>query len=234
MSAREGAPLHVVVTGPSRGIGRATAVAFAARGARLSLLGRASAAFDSVVQEAVELGAEARAYRCDVQREEDVDDAARALLEAWGAPDVVVNNAGIVRRGALVEETEVAAFDEVIAVNLRAPFLVSRALVPAMRARGRGRLVHVASISSTIACPRNASYAASKWGLLGFAKSLAEELRGSGVVSVCILPGSVDTEMLKGSGFPPQMSPQDVAHAIAWLALEAPTAVHGTALEMFG
>lgn len=234
MSAREGAPLHVVVTGPSRGIGRATVLAFARRGARLSLLGRPSAALEGVVREAAELGAEVRDHPCDVQREEDVDEAARALLDGWGAPDVVVNNAGIVRRGALVEETEVAAFDEVIAVNLRGPFLVSRALVPAMRARAKGRLVHVASISSTIACPRNASYAASKWGLLGFAKSLAEELRDSGVVSVCILPGSVDTEMLKGSGFPPQMSPEDVANAIVWLAIEAPSAVHGTAMEMFG
>lgn len=234
MSGREDAPLHVVVTGPSRGIGRATARAFAKRGARLSLLGRSSPALESAVSEAIDAGADARSYPCDVQREEDVDAAARALLDVWGAPDVVVNNAGVVRRGRLVEETEVAAFDEVIAVNLRGPFLVSRALVPAMRERGKGRLVHVASISSTIACPNNASYAASKWGLLGFAKSLAEELRGSGVVSVCILPGSVDTEMLQGSGFPPQMSPAEVAETIVWLAVEAPAAVHGTAMEMFG
>ena len=146
---------------------------------------------------------------------------------------MVVHNAGIVRRGA-VEATEVADWDDVIATNLRAPYLLSRALLPAMRRAGRGRMVFVASISSTIACPGNASYAASKWGVLGLHKSLAEELRGSGVSCFAILPGSVDTDMLVGSGFAPAMTPADVARAITFLALDAPEAMHGSALEMFG
>jgi ATP-dependent Lon protease len=147
---------------------------------------------------------------------------------------VVVNNAGIVRRGKFVHETAIEDWDQVIAVNLRGPFLVSRAFLPSMLARGSGRFIHVASISSTIGSPGAASYAASKWGLVGFSKSLAEELRGTGLTSVAILPGSVDTDMLKGSGFTPQMSASDVADMIVHAALDAPAALTGSAIEMFG
>jgi 3-oxoacyl-[acyl-carrier protein] reductase len=122
----------------------------------------------------------------------------------------------------------------VLSVNLRGPFVLSRALLPAMRARGRGRFVFVASISSTIGCGGNASYAASKWGLLGFAKSLAEEVRGTGLSSVAVLPGSVDTDMLAGSGFAPAMTPDDVAGTITYLALDAPLAMNGSGVEVFG
>lgn len=223
-----------VVTGAGAGIGRATAIALARRGLDVALLGRTVPALEQTRAEVSALGAHAEVLRCDVAVEGDVDDAARVVNARWGAASVVVNNAGIVRRGARVEDTRVSDWDEVIAVNLRGPFLISRAFVPAMRARARGRLVHVASISSTIGCPENASYAASKWGLLGLVKSLAEELRGSGLVSVALLPGSVDTEMLKGSGFDPAMSADEVAAMIVHLALDAPPAIHASAIEMFG
>ncbi|HVY48202.1 MAG TPA: SDR family oxidoreductase, partial [Minicystis sp.] len=179
-------------------------------------------------------GGEAVVAPCDVAIEAEVARAVERVLTELGPPDLVVNNAGIVHRGPRVDETDPADWDRVIAVNLRGPFLVARAFVPVMRARGRGRLVHVASISSTIGCANNASYAASKWGLVGLAKSLAEELRGTGVVSCAVLPGSVDTEMLAGSGFPPQMTADDVAATIVWLGFDAPDAVHGSAVEMFG
>src|SRR5262249_48319126 len=152
----------------------------------------------------------------------EVDRAAAEVLETMGVPRVVVNNAGIVRRGALVHETRPEAWDEVIAVNLRGPFLVSRAFLPAMLAAGRGRFVHVASISAPLGPPRRASYAASKWGLVGFSKSLAEELRGTGLQSIALLPGSVDTDMLVGSGFSPSMSADDVASTIVHAGLDAP------------
>jgi 3-oxoacyl-[acyl-carrier protein] reductase len=119
-------------------------------------------------------------------------------------------------------------------VNLRGAFLVARAVVPSMRARGRGRLVFVGSISSTIGCPGVASYAASKWGLVGFVKSLAEEHRGTPVAALSILPGSVDTDMLVGSGFEPAMTADDVAGAIVYAALDAPLAMNGSAIEVFG
>ena len=160
--------------------------------------------------------------------------AAGEVLGALGTPRVVVNNAGIVRRGVTVDATSAANWDEVIGVNLRGPFLVSRAFLPSMLREKRGRLVHVASISSTIGSPGAASYAASKWGLVGLAKSLAEELRGKGLQSIAVLPGSVDTEMLVGSGFEPRMSADDVAGLIVYAGLDAPDALSGSAVEMFG
>ena len=223
-----------IVTGASRGIGRATALALSGRGLRVALLGRSSAALDEVTEAVRARGGEARAFACDVAKEEDVARAASEAQAAFGAPRIVVNNAGIVRRGVNVEATLPADWDEVIAVNLRGPFLVSRAFLPAMRAAGRGRLVHVSSISATLGSPGAASYAASKWGLVGLAKSLAEELRGSGIESVAVLPGSVDTEMLVGSGFAPRMTASEVAGLIVYAALDAPSALNGSAIEMFG
>ena len=82
--------------------------------------------------------------------------------------------------------------------------------------------------------PRLSAYCASKWGTVGFVKSLAEELRGTGLQSMCVMPGSVDTEMLQGSGFPPLMQPADVAKIVTFAALDAPAAMNGSCIEAFG
>jgi NAD(P)-dependent dehydrogenase (short-subunit alcohol dehydrogenase family) len=103
-----------------------------------------------------------------------------------------------------------------------------------MRARGRGRIVLIGSISAHLGTPEAAAYNASKWGLLGFAKSLAEELRGSGVQVITVSPGSVDTRMLAQTPFPPAMTPGDVARVVGWCAAEAPDAMNGGEVEVFG
>lgn len=234
MSAPPAAGGVAVVTGPSRGIGRATALELARRGLHVALLGHAGAPLEDVARQVAAFGVRSQAVGCDVADEGAVDGARDAVLSGLGTPSVVVNNAGVVFRGARIEETAPADWDRVVAVNLRGPYLITRAFLPAMRAAGRGRLVHVGSISSTLGSPGAASYAASKWALVGLMKSLAEELRGSGLQTMAILPGSVDTEMLVGSGFTPAMSAEDVARAIVHLALDAPAASHGAAVEMFG
>jgi 3-oxoacyl-[acyl-carrier protein] reductase len=119
-------------------------------------------------------------------------------------------------------------------VNLRAPFVLTRALLPSMRAAKRGRFVFIGSISGTLGSPGAAAYAASKWGLTGFVKSLAEELSDSGLMACAVLPGSIDTDMLKGSPFPARMSAADVAKSVEFLALDAPLAHNGAVMEMFG
>lgn len=223
-----------VVTGAGRGIGRATAIALARRGLSIAVLGRTQEHVEVTSLLVQNAGARALPVTCDVANADEVGSAALRVLEDLGVPDVLVNAAGIVRRGPLLEETSPSDWDDVIAVNLRGPFLVARAFLPAMRAAKRGRIIHVASISSTIGCPNNASYAAAKWGLLGLSKSLAEELRGSGIASIAVMPGSVDTEMLRGSGFEPQMTPDEIASTITYLALDAPPAMNGSAVEVFG
>jgi len=125
-------------------------------------------------------------------------------------------------------------WDAVIRVNLTGTFLVSRAFLPAMLARGRGRIVNVASISATLGTAKQAAYNASKWGVIGFTKSLAEELRGTGLQALAVLPGAVDTTMLVGSGFAPQMTAEEVAGTLVFAALDAPDAMNGSALEVFG
>jgi len=222
-----------VVTGASRGIGEAVALALADRGLDLALIGR-TPRLQAVAKTCAERGVRVQAFTCDVSSETEVAKTAAQVLHDLGAPLLVVNNAGIVRRGPLVHESEIAAWDEVIAVNLRGPFLVSRAFLPSMLVAKRGRVVNVASISATLGSPGAASYAASKWGVVGLTKSLAEELRGTGLEALAVLPGSVDTDMLVGSGFEPKMTAADVANTVVYLGLDAPAAMTGSAVEVFG
>jgi 3-oxoacyl-[acyl-carrier protein] reductase len=169
---------------------------------------------------------------CDVGNPGEVERAARKVLEL-GTPQVVLNNAGIVRR-ARIEDTKDEDWDGVLRANLYGTFFVTRAFLPSMYSRGKGRVVNVGSISSTLGTAGASAYCAAKWGVVGFTKSLAEEMRGSGLQTMCILPGSVDTEMLKGSGFTAQMSPEEVAGTIVYAALDAPDAMNGSAMEVFG
>jgi 3-oxoacyl-[acyl-carrier protein] reductase len=222
-----------VVTGASRGIGRATALALASRGLDVALLARSADDLAAVAEAVARCGVAALPVRVDVTREADVTAAAARVIETFGAPDVVVNNAGMIRR-ALVHEMSLDDFRLVVDTNLVGTFLVTRAFLPAMLKRGRGRLIQIASISATLGSPRASAYCAAKWGVVGFTKSLTEELRGSGLVAMSILPGSVDTPMLEGSGFAPQMTPEEVAKTIVYAALDAPSAMNGSSLEMFG
>jgi 3-oxoacyl-[acyl-carrier protein] reductase len=170
---------------------------------------------------------------CDVADARAVTIAGDEVLATLGAPRVVINNAGLVRR-ARVEDTSDADWDAVLGSNLKGTFLVTRAFLPAMLAAGRGRVVNVASISATVGTARQAAYNAAKWGVVGFTKSLAEELRGTGLQAMAVLPGAVDTAMLEGSGYLPQMSAEAVAEALVYAALDAPDAMNGSAVEIFG
>ncbi len=223
-----------VITGASRGVGRATALALARRGLALALVGRRSTDLDACREAALAAGApEVREWHADLRETAALEALGAEIVAAQGAPLVLVNNAGIVHR-LPIEATTVALWDEQIAVNLSAAFALTRALLPAMREARRGRIVHVGSISSTMGTPRLSAYCAAKWGLVGFMKSLAEEISDSGLMTVAILPGSIDTRMLEGSGFPPRMSADDVAATIVHYALDAPLAHNGGVIEMLG
>lgn len=225
--------MRVVVTGASRGIGRATALLLAEAGAQLALLGRPSAELERTVADCTAAGSRAQWIACDVADPDAIELAAKRVLDELGVPDVLVNNAGTIQR-APVEHTDAAAWDHHLSVNLRGPALLTRAFLPAMRAAGRGRIINVGSISSTLGTANASAYNASKWGLVGFTKCLAEELSDSGLMTVALLPGSVDTHMLQGSGFAPRMSAEDVARTIKFLSWDAPPSHNGGVIEMFG
>lgn len=222
-----------VVTGGGRGIGRAIALELATRGCDVAVLGRSEEHLASVVEAVRREGRRALALRCDVSRAADVDAAAARLVAELGTPRVVVCNAGVVHRTLLRDMTE-AQWDEVLDTNLKGTFLVTRALLAPMLAEGTGRFVAIGSISGTMGTPRLTAYCASKWGTVGFVKALAEELRGTGLQSMCVMPGSVDTDMLRGSGFDPLMQPEDIAKIVAWVALDAPDAMNGSTVDAFG
>jgi 3-oxoacyl-[acyl-carrier protein] reductase len=231
----KGAAVVAVVTGAGSGIGRAVAVALGRRGLDVALVGRTPAPLRETADEVAKTGVRAIVVRADVSVEEDVRRATLAVTESLGAPSVLVNGAGIAGHKTPIDQTEVSAWDAVVATNLRGVFLVTRAFLPAMRAgHGRRRLITIASISSTLGTAGLAAYCASKWGALGFTKALAEELRGTGMQTMAVLPGSVDTPMLKVGGFAPQMTPDDVAGLVVYAALDAPDAMNGSAVECFG
>jgi NAD(P)-dependent dehydrogenase (short-subunit alcohol dehydrogenase family) len=223
-----------VVTGASRGIGRATALALAARGVSLALVGRPSRELTETAALARGAGApDAAVHPCDLAVPSEVERVARELSALTPAPLVLVNDAGVAPR-LDVPSTPRDVWEGTLAVNLTAPFLLCRELVPGMRRAKHGRIVNVGSISASGGTARLSAYVASKWGLVGFTKSLAAELTDSGVTAVCVLPGSTATRMLEGSGFPPRMTAEDVAKTLVHYALDAPAAHNGAVIEMFG
>ncbi len=218
-----------IVTGGGRGIGAAVARALASRGLAVTVFARTAPELERVVAE----GAAALAVPGDVRSEDDVARLVASHERALGPVDVLVNGAGIVERG-LAEELPPRTFREIVDVNLTGAFLCARAVIPGMKGRGRGRIVNLASISGTLGTAASSAYNASKWGLIGLTKCLAEELRGHGVQCLAVSPGSVDTEMLRQTPFEPQMTPEEVAKVVVFAALDAPDAMTGSNVEVFG
>jgi NAD(P)-dependent dehydrogenase (short-subunit alcohol dehydrogenase family) len=223
-----------VVTGASRGIGRAIATHFADAGARVALLARSAEALAVASADIARRGGSAIAVRCDVSQSAEVAAAAAEVRAALGAVDIVVNNAGsVLRKPAL--DIDDAEWRRVLAVNLDGTFFVTRAFGPDLVARG-GRIINVASIAGRQGTPLLTAYCAAKHAVVGFTRALAEELRGAKVAVNAICPGSVDTEMLREGlpGVAPDMTPDDIARTALFLAAEAPQALTGACIDVFG
>jgi len=219
-----------VVTGGGRGIGRATVLALAGAGARVAFCARTRSEIEEVARAAgrQHLGL----WDVDVSRADDVEEFARTAQDELGVPDVVVANAGVALRARL-EDTDEAAWNLVLDVNLKGTFLVARAFLPAMRAHGAGRIVCVSSISGRQGTARSVAYCAAKHGVVGFVRALAEEVREDGLQVNAVCPGSVDTAMLAPE-FQPGMPPEEVAQTILWLADAAPDSLTGACIDQFG
>lgn len=192
MKAGAGPMRTAVVTGASRGIGFAVAHELAQRDLRVIMLARGEQA---LADAAGKIGRRAIPLTCDVADARSVDAMAeRARAEFNGAPDVLVNNAGVFRL-APAHTTSADQFSEALDVNLVAPFRLLRAFLPAMRERRRGHIISIGSIADRVAFAENAAYAASKFGLRGLHEVLRAELGGSGVRTTLISPGPVDTSL---------------------------------------
>jgi len=205
----------VLITGASQGLGAAIAEAFAERyrtDARLVLVARSEDGLAETAARCQSLGATADVFSCDVTDDAAVDSLARRVEAQAGTPDVLVNNAGRFVPGGLAETTP-AAFREMLDVNLTSAFLVTRAFLPAMVARGSGRVLMMGSVASVRGYPGGVAYGAAKHGLLGLARSLREETKGSGVGITTLLPGATHTPSWHGSGVDEArlMPPEDVA-----------------------
>ena len=220
-----------LVTGASRGIGRAAAIRLAAAGARVALLARSG---DALASAAAEIGGGALAIPCDVTRPEAVESAARRAMEAFGdVPDILVNNAGLFHLQP-VEQTTPLDFARTLETNLVAPFLFVRAFLGAMRGRASGHIVTIGSIADRLTFQENGAYAASKYGLRALHEVLRAELRGSGVRATLVSPGPVDTPLwdpvapdtrLGFTARSAMLSPDAVADAIVY-AVTCPAAVN--------
>ncbi|MBA2538004.1 MAG: SDR family oxidoreductase [Deltaproteobacteria bacterium] len=223
-----------VVTGASRGIGRAIALRLAGAGADVALWARDKQALDEVAAEILAAGGKAVAMVCNVADAAAVERAAGNVCNAMPPVRTIVNNAGAVIRKATAE-IEDAEWRQVMAVNLDGTFYVTRAFLPQLTKVG-GRVINISSIAGREGTPLLAAYCAAKHGIIGLTRSLAEELRTAKVSVNAICPGSVDTAMLR-EGMPharPDMTPDDIARTALFLATDAPAALTGTCIDVFG
>lgn len=220
------------VTGGSRGIGRATALELARRGVDVGLLGQRSLALDEVKAALETLGRWGGHFEADLADPEQTRRISFRLSQLEGI-DLFIHAAGVIQRDPVAELDE-AEWRKQLEINLTAPLLLSRAVLKGMLRRRSGRILFVSSISATMATPTQSAYNASKAGLTMAMRCLAEELKDTGLMTAAVLPGAVDTDMLRGSSFAARMGPEEVARTLAFLALDASVAHNGATIEMFG
>lgn len=247
---------RALVTGGSRGIGAAVARALAERGASVVVSARGREGAEAEAAGLRERGARAWAVACDVAEPDQVEALAAAATRRMGGVDILVNNAGIAGSSPLAR-TSFEEWQRMLAVNATGTFLVTRALVPAMVARGWGRVVNVASIAGRVGAPYISAYAASKHAVVGFTRAVAAEVAAEGVTVNAVCPGYVDTEMTSESVVrivektgltagearhhlertSPQgrlMEPAEVAFLVACLCADGARGINGQAIVLDG
>ncbi len=237
-----------LVTGAARGMGRACAQAFAREGARVAALDLDEAGLDALAREVAGDGGVARAFACDVTEAGRVRRTVDAVVAAFGGVDVLVNNAGVLRTTTPAERIDEAEWDLVTAANLRGPFLVSKAVLPLLRARGRGRIVNLSSSAGRSTSELGgAHYTASKAGLLGLTRHLAREYGPHNITVNAVCPGLVDTPMIHEHADEARLAywrgqipagrfatPAEAAELVLFLASDAAAYINGASIDLNG
>lgn len=237
-----------LVTGAGRGMGHAIAAQFGAEGAHVVCGDLDADSAEACAERIRAAGGSSEAVTVDVADRAAIAQMAEALLASHGRMDVVCNNAGILDDFRPATETGDALWDKVMAINLTAPFLISRAFIPAMIANGGGAIVNIASMAGLIAQAGGTAYTVSKHGLIGLTRQIAADYGQRGVRANAICPGSIDTEMsrafLKDS---PEVQaivdsvpagrmgrPEEIAELATYLASDAAGFIHGAAMVIDG
>ncbi len=233
-----------LVTGASRGIGRAVALRLAADGANVAVIyaGNADKA-EAVCAEIRAMGVEAKAYRCDVASSEAVKETVKAVTTELGKIDILVNNAGITR-DSLVLSMKDEDYDAVLNTNLKGAFNMIRACYSGFIRKKSGRIINISSVSGIMGNAGQANYSASKAGLIGLTKSVARELASRNVTCNAVAPGFIQTDMTENIGEDNTLrsmiplgrmgKPEDIAAAVAFLASDAASYITGEVLRVDG
>lgn len=237
---------NVLVTGGTRGIGRAIVERFAAEGANVAFTYRSSSEeADALVAELAQAGHTAKAFQADAADFAAAEAAVNEIISEWGSIDVIVNNAGVTRDNLMLRMSE-EDFDAVVGTNLKSVFNYSKAAYRQMMRQRGGRIVNLSSVVGVMGNPGQTNYAASKAGIIGFSKSLAKELGARGVTVNVVAPGYVETDMTSTlsdaareamlgavpAGRP--ASPADIAAAVLFLASDEASYITGHVLHVDG
>ena len=234
-----------LITGASRGIGRAAALLLARQGARVVLAARNEELLDEVAGAVRADGGEAHPMALDLGHHESIAGAVRGLPSEFAAVDILVNNAGITADNLLARMT-LEQWQRVLDVNLTGAFVLTKALVRGMMRRRHGRVVSVSSVAGVVGNAGQANYAASKAGLIGFSKSLARELLSRGITVNVVAPGFIETDMtaalpdgagerfLEQHGLVRLGTVDDIAAAVLYLASDEASYVTGEVLSVSG
>jgi 3-oxoacyl-[acyl-carrier protein] reductase len=234
-----------LVTGASQGIGRACASLLAASGAKLALCARNQEKLEQLAGEIKSQGGEAESFPLDVSNEDAIKSAVKAVVARFGKLDILVNNAGITR-DQLVMRMKRSDWDDVLATNLTAPFLLTQAAISSMLKQRWGRIINITSIFGQIGQAGQANYSSSKAGLIGLTMSVAREVASRNITVNAVAPGFIETAMtevlpaelkenlLKNIPLGRPGSELDVAHAVRFLASEEAGYITGHVLSVNG
>jgi NAD(P)-dependent dehydrogenase (short-subunit alcohol dehydrogenase family) len=184
-----------IVTGAGRGIGKAISVSLAKAGCRIVLAARTREQIEVVQEEILSQGGDALGVPTDLTADEDIQRLVEASQAQWGAVDILINNAGWGKRASVVVAS-LTDWDQTFRLNLRAPMVLAKALLPNMIAKREGAVINIGSVSGKTGEANGAAYSASKFGLIGFTQSLYEEVREHSIKVAVVLPGFVDTPLI--------------------------------------